>query len=567
MLVGKNIKLEIKMKRRVKWISQVKNGKTYKQPWIGYSYRNAKGVPDFKRELSLKSLSKTEVDAIDLVLRNGGNVQLATDNKVQFLDSIEIGGYWTAFCIAEKLGIIQQLSHFKDKYQKAILAMILDRVIQPLPHSKLALWESLPGSSLERVVAPEGMDIELNDIYKSLEKLYEKQKIIQQSLYKKRTSIDNMYLYDITSSYFEGDSCELSKYGYSRDGKKGKKQIVIGLLTDSEGRPLAIEVFEGNTSDQTTVMQKINDMRQEFKIENMIFVGDRGMITRARREDLNAEEYEGVKYISALKRKEFLDFLEDQNHPLQPSLFDRQKLVEVAYEGVRYVLSFNPEKEEDDQNTRHKLLQKTQEKLEMIKRNVDSGRLKNEQVIGKKIYRWVNNWNMEKFFNIEYAEGKFSFTRNEEKIKEYESIDGFYVITSDVSEKNLDTKELRGRYKSLIQVEQAFRTMKTTDIFIRPIRHWNPERVKGHVFLCMLSYLIIWDARNIFTNFISSTSPNEDADQEDCHSLRIIWERLNRDVKIAKIKINGQIEEQVKPIPAQTKKILKAANAKYGSIP
>jgi transposase len=308
------------------------------------------------------------------------------------------------------------------------------------------------------------------------------------------------------------------------------------LLTDSAGRPLAIEVFEGNTSDQATVMQKINDMRQEFKIDNMIFIGDRGMITRARREDLNADEYESVKYISALKRKEFFDFLEDQNHPLQPSLFDRHKLVEVTYEGIRYVLSFNPEKEEEDQNTRRRLLQKTQEKLEMIKRNVDSGRLKNEQVIGRKIYRWVNKWNMEKFFNIEYAEGKFSFTRNEEKIKEYESIDGFYVITSDVSEKNLETKELRERYKSLIQVEQAFRTMKTTDIFIRPIRHWNPERVKGHVFLCMLSYLIIWEAGNIFADFISSTSPGEDAEQDDCHSLRIIWERLNRDVKIAKIK-------------------------------
>ena len=549
------------MKRRVKWIKQVKNGITYKQPWIGYSYRNSKGTPDFKREFSLKDFSKNEIDGIDLVLRNGGDLKSAINNKVQFLDSVEIGGYWAAFCIAEKLGIIKALSDFEDRHKQALLAMILDRVIQACPHSKLALWESLPGSALERVVAPEGMNIKLNDIYKSLEKLYAKQESIQKSLYKTRTSLDSMYLYDITSSYFEGDKCELSEFGYNRDGKKGKKQIVIGLLTDSEGRPLAIEVFKGKTSDQTTVIDKINDMRKQFKINNMIFIGDREMVTRARRKDLKAGEYKGGKYISALKRKEFLDFLEEQNHPLQPSLFDRHNLVEVSFEGIRYVLSFNPEKENEDKNTRQKLLEKTEEKLEMIKRNVDNGRLKNEQAIGKKLYRWINNWNMEKFFKVEYEEGKFFFSRNEEKIKEYESIDGFYVITSDVEEKILSTKELRERYKSLIQVEQAFRTMKTTDIFIRPIRHWNVERVKGHVFLCMLSYLIIWEARNIFTEFISSDKNNEDSEENDCHSLRVIWERLNKEVKIGKIKNNGVIEEQIKPISKKTKEIIRAANA------
>ena len=549
------------MKRRVKWIKQQKKGKSYSQPWIGYSYRNKNGVSDFKRELSLKGFNQKEVDAIDFVLRSGGDISTVTKGNVEFLDSLDIGGYWTAHCIAEDLGILKEISQFKEKDQHCILAMILDRIIQPLPHSKLSLWESLPGSPLERVVAPGGMNIALHDIYKSLEKLYGKQKEIQQALYVNRESVDNMYLYDITSSYFEGDNCELAEFGYNRDGKKGKKQIVIGLLTNSDGRPLAIEVFDGNTSDQATVMDKIDDMREDFGINEMIFIGDRGMVTRARREDLQGKEYESVKYISALKRKEFFDFLEDQTHPLQPTLFDRKKLVEVSYDGIRYVLSFNPEKEIEDRDLRQKLIKKTQEKLEMIQRNVINGRLKKEQVIGKKLYRWLNNWNMERFFTTNYQEGEFSFSKKEEKIKEYEAIDGFYVITSDVIEETLDTKELRERYKSLIQVEQAFRTMKTTDLFMRPIRHWNPERVKGHIFLCMLAYLIIWKARCLFTEFISSQPVDEETTQDECHSLRTLWEGLNKDVKIGKIKNNGKIEEQIKPIQQKTKNILKVANA------
>ncbi|NOY75241.1 MAG: transposase [Kiritimatiellaeota bacterium] len=422
------------MKRRVKWIKQSKNGKIYTQPWIGYSYRNKNGVSDFRRETSLNTLSKQEVDDIDAALRHVGDAGAGTP-AVQFLDSQEIGAWWVARRVAEKLGIVDELAQFGEKHRNALLAMILDRVVQPLPHSKLSLWESLPDSPLERVVAPEGIHIELHDIHKSLETLLHAQKEIQRKLYEKRSTVDNMYLYDITSSYFEGDSRALAKYGYNRDGKKGKKQIVIGLLTDSDGRPLAIEVFEGNTSDQTTVMDKINDMREEYNIDEMIFIGDRGMVTRTRREDL-------------------------------------QK-------------------------------------------------------------------------------------------KEYECIDGFYVITSDVGKETLDAKELSERYKSLIQVEQAFRTMKTTDIFVRPIRHWNPERVKGHVFLCMLAYLVIWEARRVFADFMSREQIDEATRREENHSLRTLWERLNKDVKIGKMRIKGKIEEQIKPMKQKTKQMLKAADATF----
>jgi transposase len=500
------------------------------------------------------------VDQIDAVLRGGGEV--GDTSSVEFLSAQGIGGFWAAYCIADQLGIIREIGRLEEKYQFPILCMVLDRVVQPIPHSKLSLWESLAGSALEQVLAPDGKEIELHDVYDSLEALYANQTEIQKSLYKERETTDCMYLYDITSSYFEGTGCSLAKYGYNRDGKNGKLQIVIGLLTDSQGRPLAIKVFEGNTTDQATVMGQIDKMRKDFGIKEMIFIGDRGMVTRARREDLSAKEYAAVRYVSALKRQEFMRFVDDQDHPLQLSLFDREGLVEVEHEGVRYVLSFNPEKELEDRQTRLRLIEKTQKKLEMIQRNVKSGRLKQEKAIARKFHTWANKWNMERFFVCNYSNGVFVFRRDEERIKSFEAVDGFYVITSDVPSNTLDTAEVKARYKSLSQVEQAFRTMKTTDLFIRPIRHWNPDRVRGHVFVCMLSYLVIWKARQLFTDFISKEPVDEVApQQEDCHSLRVLWERLNQDVQIAQIRINSKVHKQLNPLNSKTKKILAAANA------
>jgi len=548
------------MKRRVKYYKRVKNGTVYRQPWVGHSYRNKNGTPDFKREFSLAGWDEQQVEAIDCALRHGCAPEAPP--QVEFLEATSIGAPWTAYRIAEDLGIIGQFDRFEEKHRLPLLAMLLDRVVQPLPHSKLALWETLPGSALERVVAPNGSVGKLHDFYVSLEGIHEKQSEIQKFLFTGRETVDRMFLYDITSSYFEGCECSLAEFGYNRDRKKGKMQIVIGLLTDSDGRPLAIEVFEGNTSDQTTVMGRIDSMREQFGIEEMIFIGDRGMLTRARRSDLQAEEYDKVKYISALTRKEFFQFLEDQSHPIQFGIFDRQKLVEVEQDNVRYVLSFNPEKEAEDRATRLKLIAKTRDKLEMVQRNVDGGRWKRPEVIAKRLHRWVNKWGMERFFHYSYSEGEFLFELNDERLREYEAIDGFYVLTTDVVKEELPTDEVRSRYKSLSQVEQAFRTMKTTDLFLRPIRHWNPERVKGHVFLCMLSYLIVWKARELFAEFIAKDQVSDDDEPEEaCHSLRVLWERLNRWVQIGRIRIGGKTQEQLNTVPVEAKPLPRAANA------
>jgi hypothetical protein len=458
------------MKLKVKNYKRKKNGKEYKQPWIGYSYRRENGTPDFRRLISLAGLEEEIVKGIDAVLRNGG--PLDEIGEVSFQHACSIGAAWSAYELAVQLGILKSLEVLDEKYRLPVQAMILDRVINARPHSKLALWETLSGTGLERILAPQsGISSNLHDYYKALENLHIHQKEIEKTLFKKHHSEhSSMYLYDITSSYVEGKKCSLADFGYNRDGKKGKKQIVIGLLTNSDGRPVSIKVFEGNTSDQTTVMGKIDSMRRELGIDEMVFVGDRGMITKARRNDLSKEEYKNVKYISALPRKELFKILENDNHPLQMELFDRHKLVEVfdRESGTRYILSFNPVKEDEDKTVRRCLLEKTEEKLQMIKRNVESGRWRNEKVIAEKFHRWVNHWKMERFFECKYGEGFFTYSINYDKIKQYESLDGFYVIISDTDPEKYNTETTYRKYKSLIQVEQAFGTMKTTDLFSRP---------------------------------------------------------------------------------------------------
>jgi transposase len=545
------------MRRKVKYFKRKKKGKTYYYPWVGYSFRNKNGNPDFKREINLSGLSEEEVAAVDMALRCVGR-SASGPAEVQFLDSVSIGAQWAAFRIAEDLGIVAELRRLDKKHRDAVLCMVLDRVVNPKPYSKAALYRALPGSALERVVMSGNCELKLHDFYIALEKLHEAQPAIQRGLFKARRKPERMFLYDITSSYVEGEHCPLAAFGYNRDGKKGKMQIVIGLLTDAEGLPVAVEVFEGNTSDQTTVMGQIEKLRREFGIEEMVFIGDRGMLTSARREDLQSEEYERIKYISALTRSEMFAFLEDQDHPLQMGLFDRQNLVEIGYEGVRYVLCFNPEKEAEDRQTRLRLIERTEEKLEMIRRNVEAGNWRKRDVIAARLYRWINHWGMQRFFNVEYDEDSFSYERDEEAVRAYEAVDGCYVILSDTPAEEIPTAEVRERYKSLAQVEQAFRTMKNTELYVRPLRHWNPERVKGHVFVCMLAYMIVWKARRLFRPFM--TDEGEADTRNPGVSLRSVWEKL-AEAKIGLLKIGKKTVEQLKPLSAETKSMLKAASA------
>ena len=300
-------------------------------------------------------------------------------------------------------------------------------------------------------------------------------------------------------------------------------------------------------------MDQIRQLRDDFGIQEMIFVSDRGMITHKRIEDITNGDYKWLDYITALKRSEMISCVEDENHPIQLGLFDTKNLAEVIFGDKRYILCHNPLRENEDALTRNRLLDKTEAKLQSIADSVYKGRLKNKDKIAHRLYRWINKWGMERFFKIGYDHGYFNFQRDQDEIKRYARLDGCYVIVTSLSKDRMEAEEARARYKELKQVEKAFRSMKTADLFDRPIRHWNSDRVRGHVFMCVLAYLIIWEARRCLDDMLQR---DPEARQCDSKSFREIWEVLAR-ISIGYINLPGQQIEQISTINDHQSKILK----------
>ena len=541
------------MKRRVKAFYRDKGGKTYEYHWIGYQTRNKNGTSYFEREINISSLPDYEIDRIDKALRANDQERVCR-NLVRFSSSIDIGSHWAVLRICENSGMYNELlDNLQPAHSTALMAMIADRVTNPNPYSKLMLSKAHPKSGLVRILT--AGKVPFNCWYSSLDELCEKQSLIEKALMPKADN-NTIFMYDITSIYFEGDCCPLTKFGYNRDGKKGKKQIVVGMLTNSFGRPLGVRVFEGNTKDASTVLEQMSDVKTEFGVDQFIFIGDRGMVTGTIRDELLTLPESGIDYITALTRREIIKLANNENHPLQASLFD-EEVAEVCDDNLRYALCYNPLKCDDDRKTRMALLQKTEDKLKNIEKNVRNGRYKKEKVIAKRLYTWLDHWGMGKCFEIDYGDGRFKYKLNQGKIDELERLDGCYVITTTVKADVMDKDEIVSRYKSLIWVEQIFRHMKTTDEFTRPVRHWNAERVKGHVFMCMLAYLVIWLARNAFAEFLE----RDDACMCEGGSLREIWEALDRGVTIGTLSFDGNQEDQLSPIPKYQKRLLKAVDA------
>jgi transposase len=539
----------VAMKMRVAYIKRPFKDKVYSYPFLITSYRDKNGIARNKTVMKLSNLPEHAVSALDVALRSEEDVQMVPKKAIRFYDAIPLGDTWAVFRLAENLGIIEAFSQFPPEHRIATMAMIIDRVINPKPHSKRALSDAYGGSSLARIMnSPSSPP--LHEWYRSLETLYTHQMQIQKRLCPEST--DKVFLYDITSSYFEGKCCPLAAFGHNRDGKKGKMQIIIGLLTTSSGRPIAIRVLEGNTADQSTVMNQIKELHDDFGVREMIFVGDRGMITHKRIEEIINGDYQWLDYITALKRSEMMSVVEDENHPVQLGLFDTQNLAEVIDGDRRYVLCHNPLRKDEDALTRNRLLDKTEAKLRSIADNVRDGRLKDKDKIAHRLYRWLNRWGMERFFKITYDYGYFNFQRDQDEIVRYSRLDGCYVIVTSVSKDRMEAEEVRSRYKELKQVEKAFRSMKTADLFVRPIRHWNPDRVRGHVFMCMLAYLIIWEAWRRLDGMLQRDPETRHCDGK---SLREIWETL-RKISIGYINISGQQIEQIGTINEYQSKIL-----------
>jgi hypothetical protein len=405
--------------------------------------------------------------------------------------------------VAAALGVLRDLELHKIiaprrcRQRDLAVAMIVARIIDP--RSKLATARGLSGetafTSLGEVLALG--DIDENDLYAAMDWLLARQKRIEAALAGRHLHDGTLVLYDLSSSYFEGKTCPLAKIGYSRDGKKGTLQIVYGLLCDVEGRPIAIEVFEGNTGDPATLATQVDKIRNRFGLTRVVLVGDRGMITEARiREDL--ADIEGLNWITALRGPAIRDLVKAGR--LQPSLFDQTDMAEIAspdYPGQRLIVCRNPLLADLRRHKRQDLLDATERELAKIVTAVTrtSKPLRGSDKIGLRVGRVVNRYKVAKHFVVRIGDDSLAYERKDQRIAEEAALDGFYVIRTDVPETALDAEQTVRAYKSLAKVERAFRRLKTVDLKIRPIHHRTSDRVRAHVLLCMLAYYVEWHMR------------------------------------------------------------------------
>jgi transposase len=384
-------------------------------------------------------------------------------------------------------------SHQRDLVVALIVARILD------PASKLATARGLHpdtlNSSLGDLLHLDAADE--SELYNAMDWLLPRQSRIEQKLAKRQLTGGGLVLYDLTSTYFEGRHCPLAKLGHSRDDKSGKPQIVFGLLTNSKGCPVAVEVFEGNTADPKTVSSQIDKLRLRFHLKDVVLVGDRGMITSARiREDLSASH--GIQWISALRANQIQKLAKDGQ--LQMSLFDQTDLVEIAhpdFPGERLVACFNPLLAEERARKRPDLLAATEKQLEKIAVATKRARrpLRGKQNIGVRAGKILNRYKMGKHFLLKIEDDSFHYERKTANIEREQSLDGIYVIRTSVSKAALSSEQVVASYKSLSGVERAFRSLKTVDLHVRPIHHRLPDRVRAHILLCMLAYYVEWHMR------------------------------------------------------------------------
>ncbi len=384
-----------------------------------------------------------------------------------------------------------------SRQRDLVVAMIVARLLDPA--SKLATARGLQAETLNSSLG-DLLDLDTadeNELYQAMDWLLPRQSSIEQELAKRQLTGGGLVLYDLTSTYFEGRHCPLAKLGHSRDDKSGKPQIVFGLLTNSQGCPVAVEVFAGNTADPKTVGAQIEKLRLRFHLQDVVLVGDRGMITSARiREDLAAAH--GIQWISALRANQIQKLAKDGQ--LQMSLFDQSGLVEIAhpdFPGERLVACFNPLLAEERSRKRPDLLAATEKQLAKIAAATQRARrpLRGKHNIGVRAGKILNRYKMGKHFLLKIEDDRFHYERKAANIEREQSLDGIYVIRTSVSKEALSSEQVVASYKSLSGVERAFRSLKTVDLHVRPIHHRLADRVRAHILLCLLAYYVEWHMR------------------------------------------------------------------------
>lgn len=482
-------------KLRVETVRKTVNGKVYTSVLLRCSFRKDGKV---KHE-TLGNLTQLPPDVIEFMKRrlSGELDENAPHSSFEIVRSLPHGNVMAVLQTAKQLGLENLLASRPCRERDLIMALVVARVLSP--RSKLSTNTALKAETAKHTLAEELTlgEVDVHQLYAAMDWLVERQTRIENKLAKKHLRDGHLVLFDVSSSYYTGRKSPLIKHGYSRDHRPDRPQIVYGLLCDSEGRPIAIEVFSGNTADPPTFTQIVARARKRFGINRIIFVGDRGMITSARiNEDLRGVE--GLDWISAL-RTEGIRKLREAG-AIQMSLFDKQDLAEVTSEhfpGERLVVCRNPALAEQRARKRNELLKATEDQLEPIRLATRRKRnpLRGEKEIGLRVGKVIGKHKMAKHFDLTITANSFAYKRREAAIREEAALDGLYVVRSSVDKKQMNSEQVVETYKSLAKVERAFRCLKTVDLSLRPIYHRNDDRIRSHVFICMLAYYVEWHMR------------------------------------------------------------------------
>ena len=487
-------------------------GVTYKNYLIRQNYRE-NGKVKHKTIANITHLPPDLIETIRKRLKEGKPI---SEEGFSIIRSLPHGHVEAILQTIKRIGLDNIIGSKRSKSRDIILGLIIQRLIRP--DSKLGSLRNFKDSTATNSV---GSELELDSLtrsqlYTALDWLEQRQKRIEKKLAGHHLKAGTIVLYDISGSYYTGKETDLVQYGYNRDKKRGYPQIVYGLICNSEGCPVAVEVFSGDTTDSETLSSQIEKVRRRFGIKQVVWVGDRGMITgKLIQNELRGNQ--DIDWITALRAPQIKKLVREQ--PIQLSLFDERNLVEIEakdYPGERLVVCRNPLLAEQRRLQREDLLKATREELDKIVEATHRRRkpLRGKDAIGVKVGKVIDKYKMGKHISYSIEEDGFTYEINQESVSEEQTLDGVYVIRTSLAQKAYSAENVVETYKSLSQVERAFRSMKTTRLQIRPIYHWTENRIRAHVFLCMLAYYVEWHINQKLAPYLYSDDQKEKGKQK-----------------------------------------------------
>lgn len=490
-------------------IERKHNGKTYVSYLLRRSFRQDGKV----KHRTLGNLSHLPERLIDIIRRSlQGESFVTSDEAFRTLATKPHGHVEAVLTTVRKLDLENLIASTPSRQRSLILALLVQRIL--FPCSKLASTRHWQTTTLAEELGV--ADATSKELYTAMDWLRARQQDIEKKLAQRHLGEAAVVLYDVSSSFYEGHTCPLACYGHDRDGKKGLPIIVYGLLTDGQGRPVAVDVYPGNTADPATVPDQIAKVRQRFALTRVVLVGDRGMLTQTRIDTL--KEYPGLGWVSALRSEAIRELIDKGT--LTRSRFDQVNLAEITspdFPGERLVACYNPLLAEQRHAKRQRLLTATETNLHKLAAEVQRRTQKplSAVAIGLKAGKVIGRHKMAKHFQLQIADGSFTWSRKETSITCEEQLDGIYVIRTSEPDSVFSPENCVRTYKSLSLVERAFRCFKGLDLLVRPIRHRVDPRVRTHLFLCLLAYYVEWHMRHALQSLLYA---DEELDQDR-------WER------------------------------------------